>query len=327
MSRAPAGLTLALAFVCSALPAQALEGDQYYAWGRSLEDSADALNARIQLTIERELERINAAANGRQLGCEQVVDRLAPRFKQFIFQDIEIWLLHSSFVDRIPATEEEDRSYRDRFLYRDTHLFDIGTKVPPSLTIEIDGIRVGTDKLSHFFSEGAWYYKWYRNRMRPGADREQVLDGIVRRGALWERTILGLLASGVFSVGDMEANYQGMRFFVELCEGDSPGLTATDEGWRTARRFEIREYVTPSWDESYVPASFGRRRWKKVRPVLLEYCPLLHDPWVVAQRARYRKRDRPSRTLRVIEALVDEGKLKDPWLFSLDANCREAQER
>jgi hypothetical protein len=119
----------------------------------------------------------------------------------------------------------------------------------------------------------------------------------------------------------MEANYQGMLFFVELCEGSEPGLVAGDDGWRFAKPFDIREYVTPSWDESYLPAIYGRRRWKKVRPVLLEYCPQLEDPWVVAQRAEYLQRDRPSLTLKVIDDLIAEGKLRDPQLFSLEANC------
>ena len=130
-----------------------------------------------------------------------------------------------------------------------------------------------------------------------------------------------MAASGVLSLSDLEANYQGLRFFKGLCDGEEPQLAMTDDGWRLAAPFDFRDYVTPEWDESYNPSVFGTRRWKKVRPALVEYCPMLHDPEVVRRRAEYEERNTITFTEGHIEELIEEGRLPDPQQFSIDHVC------
>ncbi len=316
-------MALALISVLVASSTPALETDQYSAWGREISDATNALNAKVNLEIERVLEHVNANGKGRQLGCHQMVKRILPRFRQFIFQDIELWTTNTTLVDRIPRTPEEELAFRQEYLYRITGPLDLGTKVPPSPTIEINRIRIGTDKLSHFFSEGWWYYKWYRKARDRGLEPEESEQYALRRGIFPEKTILGLLASGVFSLGDLEANFQGMRFLVELCEEDDPRLFKADGDWTMRKPFDIRDYVTPEWDESYHPSVFSKRRWKKVRPVLTEYCARYGLPEVVERRAHYARIDTVTPTERLIDELVGEGRLTDPRQFSIEANCTD----
>jgi len=318
-NRAGAAGLLGAALACA--PAVALESDQYYAWGRELADSTAALNAKIAVEIEAALAEVNATARGRALECPRIVRRIVPRFRDWIFHDIEIWATKSPLVDRIPATSAEELEYRRVYLYHNTHPLDVGTKVPPSPTIEVNGVRLGTDKLSHFFSEGWMYYKWYGQHRRRGKPVEEAERRAIRRGLVWERTILGALSSGVLSRADLEANYQGMRFLAGLCEGPAPNLQRTPAGWRLARAPDLADHVTPEWDETWQPSIFGRGRWKKVRPALERYCPLLDDPWVVRQRERYAARDRTTSTELQVDRLVHDGKLADPREFSLEAAC------
>ena len=325
MLRCRSGIVLLSAMLVACLPASALESDQYYAWGRELDDATDLLNAKVRLEIDRLLIELNARASRPK--CEKVAKRIGVHFKQLIFHEIEIWAANSSLVPRIPATAEEELTFTDRYLYRHTHLLDYGTKVPPSPTIELNGVRLGTDKLSHFFSEGYWYFRWYLNKRGSKRTPEELERWILRRGIVWERTILGLLSSGVFSIGDLEANYQGLQFFIGLCEGDSPALVEGETGWSYVGEFDFRDYVTPEWDESYQPVIFGRRRWKKVRPALREYCPMLTDPWVVEQRRVYALADRVTPNVRIVKELIDAGKLRDPRRFALEANCDESAGR
>ena len=91
--------------------------------------------------------------------------------------------------------------------------------------------------------------------------------------------------------------------------------------WRLGRRFDLREYVTPEWDESYQPPIFARRRWRKVLPVLRQYCPMLVDPEVQAMRRDYAARDRTTRTEQLLETMIEKGKLEDPNLFSIETVC------
>jgi len=282
------------------------------------------VNAKIALEIDDVLDEINGRPSWKGMSCHKVAKRIPSRFRQFIFHELEIWMTHSDLVDRCPATGEEDIEYRDAYLYRNSGPLDLGTKIPPSPTIEIDGVRFGTDKVSHFFSEGWWYYKWYRKFLRSGLSVEEAEDRTIRRGIFWERTTLGMMASGVFSIGDLEANYRGLLYYLDLCDGEDPALQKTDDGWRQVRHLDLRDHVSPEWDESYAPPIYGKRRWKKIKPVLVEYCPMLDDPWVVRQREEYERRDTNTPTERVLDELIQAGKFSDPRQFALDVNCAEA---
>ena len=140
-------------------------------------------------------------------------------------------------------------------------------------------------------------------------------------GIFTERTILGVSSSGIMSLGDLEANYQGLLFFFGLCDGRDPGLTRTPAGWGLARPFDIRDYVSPEWDESWQPNIYTPSRWAKVRPVLARYCELLNDPEIRRQRASYAARDRETPTEAVVRELVAAGKLADPRQFTIEAIC------
>jgi hypothetical protein len=305
--------------------APALESDQYYAWGRRLDDATAVLNAKVRLEIDRALEEVNSGRRWQDLSCHQVLKHIAPRFREFIFHDIELWMTNSALVPRIPATPAEELDFRRRYLYRNTHPLDMGTKVPPSPTVEIGGVRLGTDKVSHFFSEGSWYYDWFRKSRDAGLSVEQAELEAIRRGIWWERTMLGMLSSGVFSPGDLEANYQGMCFMARLCDDESPELVRTDSGWIYTGAFDFSEFVSPEWDESWQSPAYGKRRWAKVRPVLEGYCSLLSDPRVAQRRREYRRRDRRTVTERELRRLVEAGKLPDPDRFSIERVCADAE--
>jgi hypothetical protein len=299
----------------------ALETDQYYAWARPLRDSTEALNAKVNVEIERELEAINASGS-RSTSCLDVTKRISRRFRQFIFHDVELWAVNSPMVDRIPLTHEEKREFRDDYIYKPSSPFDLVGWLPPSPTIEVAGVRIGTDKLDHFFSIGWRYFRHYRQVRRKGVDPGRARSKVIDRGLLVERAFLGGNSTGILSIADLEANYRGMEFFAGLCEGESPQLQRSSNGWRMVRPFDLSRYVTPEWDESYRTPLYSARRWKKVAPRLRRYCPLLDDAEVASRRARYVSRDRVTPTEKRIAELVDEGRLPDPDRFSIDEACR-----
>ncbi len=69
---------------------------------------------------------------------------------------------------------------------------------------------------------------------------------------------------------------------------------------------------------------FTRKRWKKVRPVLLGYCELLEHPQVVEMRARYAQRESTTEIEHQLAVLIAEGKIEDPQAFSIERVCAEA---
>lgn len=309
------------------LPAGALETDQYYTWGKPLEDSTAVLNAKVNLEIRLLLDRVNRRAPAWAVGCERIQEKINWRFTKFLFYNVGLWAANSPFVDRIPRTPDDELRYRREYLYHDGTVLDLSSWVPPAPTIELNGVRLGTDKLAHFFSEGWGHYLWYRAGLRSGLTPREAEDRAIDRGLRFERTILGMTSSGVLSLSDLEADYRGMQFYRDLCSGDAPLLEQSDDGWRMTRRLDFRDYVTPEWDESYHTSIYNKRRWRKVRPVLLGYCPLLDHPQVRRQRRRYQERDALTPTEKRVRLRTSAGKLPDPERFSIEDNCRAESAR
>ena len=79
--------------------AEALETDQFYAWGKPIEDSTEYLNAWVRLQIQSALDA--RSANAPQ-DCESVVGDLQTRLQHSIYQPIELWIFSSDLVDRVP---------------------------------------------------------------------------------------------------------------------------------------------------------------------------------------------------------------------------------
>jgi hypothetical protein len=317
-SRLPVGLLLLLLLApCAA----ALETDQYYAWGRSLEDSTAIINAKLGFELEQAAEELGRTHGPVPPDCEEVAARLHERLHFSTFQNFELWALKTDLLARAPADATEELAYRETNLYRDHGLFDVGTWLPNSPTIEVAGIRLGTDKLAHFVSSGWRWYQNYLTGLRAGLHPAAAELRMIRDGVFWERTMLGGTASGVMSRADLEANFQGKRFYEGLCHGNQPSLALVEGRWRVAHPFDIAGVVGPEWDESYQTSVYSPHRWRRVRPVLETYCDRLALPSVQAQRRWYREVERVTPVERVVQQLVDQGKVRDPRQFSIEANC------
>ena len=303
--------------------APGLETDQFFAWGRHLDDVTEVLNARVNLELERLVAELNRG--GRVRRCQKVRVRFFKRHRMLFFDGFETWSVNSPLVSRSPSGPEEMGEFERKYLYGGTSpLFDTGRWMPPSPTVEVNGVRLGTDKLTHLLGTAWYYHRWYRKARQRGATSAEAEDRAVRRGLLHEVTILGRAVSGVLSQADLEANYEGMWFYEHLCAGDDPHIVYEDGTWRLRRPFDVRDYVTPEWDESWQPNIYVRRKWKKVKPRMLGYCPMLEHPQVKAMRDAYATRDRVTETEELIDEMVAAGRLPDPSGFSIETVCREA---
>jgi len=320
-SAATRATALALACLAFAGPVRALETDQYYAWRRPLADSSEALNAKINFEIDAALQKINAKDAGRGASCRDVLEAIHARYTLFIFQKIELWAQRTAVLSRIPVDESEELDYRRNWIYGQVAWYDLSRTVPPSPTIEIDGIRLGTDKISHFFSEGHYYLDWYDSARARGLSHDEAVEFAVRRGIAIETTVLGGVISGVISPADLEANYQGLGWYIGLCEGEAPLLERTDAGWHMREPFDLRPFVSPDWDESYLPNVVLKGRWVHVRPEIERHCSELNDPLVRARREAYAARDTESYTERILDQMVRDGSLADPRDFGIEHLC------
>jgi hypothetical protein len=319
------GFFLAAAIYLLAItPAHALETDQFFAWGKPIEDSTDYLDAWVRYQVEYALE---PGRNGTAADCDAAVDKIQKRLQHSIYQPIEIWITATDLVDRVPKSVEENSDYHDSYLLSKTYPLDWARIVQPSPTVQVSDIRLGSDKLSHFFSAGWWYYHWWRKN-GSGKNGDELQQQLAQAGFKLEKWIHGMFLTGVVSPADMEANLQGFLFYHRLCHGDQPYLSRVDDEWIFSPEYTIADYVSPAWDESWNANIYGRHRWKGIRKTMTGYCPLLDSPWVREQRARYEKLDTGSPIDQAIENLVKEGELDDPMLFDITTVCElESQER
>ena len=285
--------------------ASALETDQYYAWGQPLADSTDAVNARFNLELERAIASF--PADRQPQSCRKVAVAYRKRMRFLLLHEIQVWAWNSEWVDRIPNGVDEQKEYRRTNLYSNHPLIDTGTWMPYTPTLEVAGVRFGTDKLAHLVSSGWTYYGEYRKGLKKGETPEEAERRAVNRGIVEESLILGKLASGVTAIPDLEANYAGLHFYLDLCDIEDPILKLGEDGWFISRPVDLRDYVTPRWDESFQPPIYTKGRWRKVKPVLETYCDRLADPQVVAMRRSYRERDKESLVGQLVAERVAAG--------------------
>ncbi len=242
-------LTLGMAFLLATLvngAASGYETDQYSHRDVPLADSIDLLNEEVNRALEDiasrwrrgDDPRLFARAVYRELGGRHWVDRL------------ERWAIRSPHVAK-PERDKRQSIYRGAPFWarRMGFLFGVGP------TINVGGVRLGTDKLGHFLSQGWKYHKRY---LRSGAEAQAV-----RLGVRNEASIFGSPFTGTFSNADLVANYEGLLFYRSLFEdgvvGDRPAIVEfSGTGARLRRPFDFRDHINDFWDEALNPNRFDR---------------------------------------------------------------------
>ncbi|MFQ5528416.1 MAG: hypothetical protein ACE5GX_19455 [Thermoanaerobaculia bacterium] len=307
-------VTALLACWFLAAGAAAFETDQYLALEVELADSAAPVNA----FVNRELEAFLSRPGLDRMACR----RIPTRFYRHLFQGLMASRLQKHLKNE-PTIElfPDDLGYREhlkRSVYRRPSFPYV---LPLSPTIRIGEVRFGLDKFGHLYGFGRRYYNHYLRLRSRGLSEKEAVRAVVRRGLRQERFFVGGIADGVFSYGDLEANYQGMRMARDFCEGPDPYLDRLPGGWRVRREIDLQDYVTPSFDESFNNNHYPRTRWKKVRPILqAEYCERYFSRQVQARLSRYRALDRPNPSKEVIRDFF--ARKGDPQrLQSMEAIC------
>ncbi len=279
----------------------ALETDNYFSWQSDLKDSSHIINDYFSEKIQTSLNEIQ---DHDSKSCSQMTEEIGKTFASKLVHDnpVENWLFSRlSSEEILPANVD----YVQESIYREPFRFYIPWfGLAPN--IQVNGFYLGTDKLSHFASTGMDYFKIYT---RTGSLRKALQWGI-----LDEKTVHGYLSSGVLSYADLESNYQGLRFYLKFCQGDSY-LKKDDSGkWFLAKSPDIKEFVNGHWDETFELSHLLPENWKKVSAILKEqYCHLSSSDKVSARMKYYRETSRISPSMKYLNVLKASGKLPDPY--------------
>lgn len=294
---------------CTSSWSMALETDQYVAWkqlveGHELTDSLPIFNDYINGKIPGILE----TANKRKLFPYSCKDITLETYKSLGGQSgykIIYWADNNTAVTRFPDDTVSNNQFYEMTIFRDNQLI----RAPLARTVKMNGIYLGTDKLQHFISVGYSYYKNYIKEIQRGETQQEAFNTVLKLGVFTEESYLGQYSSGMFSYADLEANFQGLLFGVDLCEGDDPYLSYSEKGgWVSRKPIDMTKYLNPNWDESFNSSYYKPAKWEDIEKILLtEYCPLLKNDRIVQLRHYYQSILKPSLASVDLTTLKEQG--------------------
>ncbi len=130
--------------------------------------------------------------------------------------------------------------------------------------IQIGDVVVGTDKFEHMFGMGFNYFSKYYLKGKS-------LTKIFKFAVLLEKTTLGgnVFATGVFSYGDLSANFNGMRFWNHVLQKKDdilgseynvgPFVECKNNKLAVVKAIDFRNYMDSSMDESINCSKFASK--------------------------------------------------------------------
>lgn len=287
----------------------ALETDNFLGEINPPKDSSEIINEFVNSKIDSYLTKNSESL--RSKSCSQVRKKVLKSFRGYVVHAIE------EYIDEQVSDEfvypQRDHSYGDYFkisIYYNKKI-DLLKLKHLSRNINIDGIIIGSDKLSHFISTGIRYYYFYENKLKDGYSEKKAVERAINYGVFTEKSVLGKLTSKVFSHADLEANFQGFLLNKQFCEKNKPFLNF-DGAWKRTRDFDIREYVNPYWSEVFNPSYYTSWRWKMVKPIVeRKYCRPVISSRIKSRIDFYNEIAVESESVKYLSSLAEKGKIPD----------------
>jgi ankyrin repeat protein len=320
---------LSVAALLPMSPAAAHESEQYsLPIGRDFADLGPYLTRIVHGAIVDAVAQTNdaiaeAIANGEPPGRIEELQsgiHIASKVWEFIFVAVPA----NELLDLALASEPVKARYPGLVtmyrppvsIYDDALLVVDPTKAVRTFfragSISAGGVLFGTDKLIHFINVGRIYHAKYASRIERGLTEEAAMRSAIastsRNPLTSEDGVLGMLSTGIYSNGDLAADYAGLLFYRNLAEPVRigprtlpPMLERDGPYWRVAVKPDsdfFTAFVTPHWNEVLNPSRFARYTAGRIRSLVAERCPDAID-W-------YRDRHGRQRTQAEFEAIARE---------------------
>lgn len=284
-----------------AVAAYAGETDQFLTWGIELEDAAPAFNEYLNSEIAAFLESDTARAITLQSDLAEAIYLYL--FNGLHQSRVRDWLQNSPDIQRYPDNSVSWWRYHSQSIY---NRLSFPYFLPLSRTIRVGDVYTGIDKFGHFFGFGRRFYIGYARYRADGLSDREAREAVVRDGITSENLFVGKLVDGIFSSADIEAGYQGMLLCQALADPSAGYITKTDDRWVLVERIDMRDYVTPEFDESYNPCHYWALRKRFVIPKLRERYGEQVASEHVRQRFRRYRAHPPSFCMEIIAHHFDE---------------------
>jgi len=311
-------LLLSLALLCNTFTVEAFETDQYEPPPTSLADIGDEVSDHVEQKLHEAIDELNAqivksesclkqSAQAKANSCNAAeakgnlayfrsneavaraaYDELGAGIPPFSI--METWMQKYPFQDQ-PARYKVVFWKSIFFAWPLDH-------ITLSPTVNLYGSEFGIDKIGHIFQQGYTYYEIYNRALAAGATPDEARGKAVEWGQKTEATIYGFLSSGVYSNGDLFANYAGMKFYQGLTQDRTPPmktrppiLVLKNGLWAFNDQVKMREVLLRPWisdhlNEALNPSIFNKLlHWYVHRRVMNGSCAQWFNRYLGLSRA------------------------------------------
>jgi len=245
--------------------AKAMETDQFLTWDVELQDSSDLINNHINNELSPKfLHKVNRRTIKPKTRQEFVEDYYEHLHTALIFSNLKEYINNSPEVDIFPPREVSRGDYKKASIIKSERPFPWCFMPSLSRTINVNGVYLGVDKISHFFGLGNAGFSRYNDYRKQGFTDQEAKDKTIRIAIHRENMLYGLLGDGIFSPADIEADYQGMQMAIDLSSDETPYFELQNGIWTQLKPIDLSRYITPDFDESYNHNHFWLSRKKKV---------------------------------------------------------------
>lgn len=244
-----------------------------------LEDSAPKLNREINRvlgeiagTVNRDLAASGGTARASDTDVEWTFARVYRRTVLAKFGD-RLLPLFGACVERNdcpgwPKFERIVLTGKESIYDESRYTLIARRSLAPSF--DLCGVRMGTDKLTHLFSNGFFYY----NASRRRGSRLTGADAVDRAAMADERGLMGARSTAVVSPADAAATLAGWRLARSYFFGGDPVYGRDARSGRLVRRrdVDVCRFVSSDFDEVRNPSIFtaGRAKVRRIRAAIAE---------------------------------------------------------
>jgi len=242
-------LILAGFFVGSPGITQASESDPWTYAYIPLSDSAtrvsDRLGNQIQIVIDKINSRYPASLTLEDTELEFV---FFTEFRSSYIRDVA-WGVFERCIGTNTCRGwpkfERIQMYPRESVYHEARWRYIPSQFHLASIIEVCGVRMGADKITHLFDDGFHYFNAIRSE-----SKNFNLEDIKTLSMAFERSYMGTRVTGIVSYADIEANLAGVQFYGEFFGGPTPMIGRDENGFLTMlRKPDICDYVSDQFDE------------------------------------------------------------------------------
>jgi len=305
------------------------EVDPYLVWNHSLRDASDVLNRYYNRKINEVLANLPEDCS-----CETAAGDILKYFGVTLNAPVEKWIKLSNQIQKFP-----DKKTDKNILFRKSIYWKPGTPavekgqmisldVMLDQSINVNGIFIGVDKLTHFTGSGYLYYKRYLFARKRGDSKLQAMEKAIDLGIISENNILGRYGTGVFSFADLEANFQGLLLGLDLCQNGKTRLKKNRSRWTLDEPFDIRNYVNPNWNEAYNPSYYYEGKNLSLFPKsitvltnLPKYCEMFNSQPIQELFIKYNAASVPSFSVQYLRKLIQAKDIPNSRLFDIRKIC------